>query len=80
MVTSYREYKSNHQRCRDCARHKECTQSRNCTKVTTRHVWEESKEQIIEYRYEERGKRTYKRRKETVERSFADANELHGHR
>ncbi|MGB0943253.1 MAG: transposase, partial [Marinomonas sp.] len=27
-----------------------------------------------------RGKRIYKRRKETVERSFADAKELHGYR
>jgi hypothetical protein len=27
-----------------------------------------------------RGKRIYKRRKETVERSFADAKQLHGHR
>jgi transposase len=76
----YREYKSNPESCRNCPRLKECTQSRNCTKVITRHVWEESKEQIIEHRYEERGKRIYKRRKETVERSFADAKELHGHR
>jgi transposase len=76
----YREYKSNPQLCGECPRLKECTQSRNCTKVITRHVWEEAKEQIIEHRYEERGKRIYKRRKETVERSFADAKELHGHR
>lgn len=76
----YREYKSSPQLCGECPRLKECTQSRNCTKVITRHVWEEAKEQIIEHRYEERGKRIYKRRKETVERSFADAKELHGHR
>lgn len=76
----YREYKSNAATCRDCPRLKECTQSRNHVKVVTRHVWEEYKEQIIEHRYEERGKRIYKRRKETVERSFADAKELHGHR
>ena len=48
--------------------------------MITRHVWEKEKEQIIEHRYEERGKRICKRRKETVERSFADAKELHGHR
>lgn len=76
----YREYKSNPHLCGECPRLKECTQSRNCTKVITRHVWEKEKEQIIEHRYEERGKRIYKRRKETVERSFADAKELHGHR
>ena len=32
------------------------------------------------HRLEPRGKRIYKRRKETVERSFADAKQLHGHR
>jgi len=76
----FREYKSSSSICAGCPRLTECTQSRNHVKVITRHVWEEYKEQIIEHRYEEKGKRIYKRRKETVERSFADAKELHGHR
>ncbi len=45
-----------------------------------RHVWEGSKEQATENRLSPRGKILFKRRKETVERSFADAKELHGHR
>ena len=49
-------------------------------KVVTRHVWQDAKEQVTGYRLSERGKRIYARRKETVERSFADAKELHGHR
>ncbi len=57
-----------------------CTQSRNHTKVVTRHVWEESKESIDRHRLERVDKRLYRRRKETVERSFADAKQLHGHR
>ena len=76
----HREYKSDTKICYQCPRLKECTSSHNCVKVITRHVWEKYKEEIKAHRYEERGKRIYKRRKETVERSFADAKELHGHR
>jgi IS5 family transposase len=43
-------------------------------------VWERYKEQIDANRLTELGKRLYASRKETVERSFADARELHGHR
>ena len=57
-----------------------CTQSNNHTKVVTRHVWESSRERIDQHRMSPVGKRIYKRRKETVERSFADAKQLHGHR
>ena len=35
---------------------------------------------INAHRLEPRGKRLYKRRKETVQRSFADAKQLHSHR
>jgi hypothetical protein len=58
----------------------QCTQSRNGVKVVTRHVWEDYKEEIDAHRLTDKGKELYKRRKETVERSFADAKELHGHR
>jgi transposase len=75
-----REYKSKSEICRNCPRLKECTSSKNHVKIVYRHVWEEYKEQVTEHRFEERGKRIYKRRKETVERSFADAKQLHGHR
>jgi len=50
------------------------------SKVVTRHVWESSRERIDQHRMSPVGKRIYKRRKETVERSFADAKQLHGHR
>jgi transposase len=76
----YRQYHSDPEQCRNCpARHK-CTQSSNATKVVTRHVWEASRERIEQHRLSRVGKRIYKRRKETVERSFADAKQLHGHR
>ena len=76
----YHEYKSTASICKKCPRLGECTRSRNPVKVITRHVWEAHKEKIDDQRLTPKGKRIYKRRKETVERSFADAKELHGHR
>jgi transposase len=76
----YRQYHSDPEQCRNCPLRNKCTESRNHTKVVTRHVWEASKERIDQHRLQKVGKRLYKRRKETVERSFADAKQLHGHR
>ena len=76
----YRQYHSDPNQCRLCPVRHKCTQSSNATKVVTRHVWESSKERTDQHRLDRIGKRIYKRRKETVERSFADAKQLHGHR
>ena len=76
----YREYASSSGQCRDCPIRSQCTQSANAIKVVTRHVWEDFKEAVAAHRLTATGKAIYKRRKETVERSFADAKELHGHR
>lgn len=76
----YREYASDPQQCKHCPQRHQCTHSQNQTKVVTRHVWQDAKERIDAHRLEEKGKRLYARRKETVERSFADAKQLHGHR
>lgn len=76
----YREYASTPNRCAGCSMKGQCTQSANGIKVVIRHVWEDHKEAVDAHRLTETGKRLYKRRKETVERSFADAKELHGHR
>jgi transposase len=76
----YREYKSDGDLCAHCPLLACCTQSATHVKVLTRHVWERSKERIGRHRLMERGKAIYALRKETVERSFADAKELHGHR
>jgi transposase len=76
----YREYKSDPDLCQHCPLLEMCTQSANHVKVITRHVWERSKERIDKHRLMQRGKAIYQQRKQTVERSFADAKELHGHR
>ena len=76
----YRQYHSDAQQCLACPLRAQCTRSRNAVKIVTRHVWQRSKDRIEEHRLDPRGKRIYQRRKETVERSFADAKQLHGHR
>lgn len=78
--SGYRHYASNPETCLQCPQRNQCTRSANCTKVVTRHVWQDSKDRINAHRYTDRGKEIYSRRKETVERSFADSKELHGHR
>lgn len=76
----YRQYHSDAVQCRQCPLRMQCTRSRNMVKVVTRHVWQEARDRVDSHRLEERGKKIYERRKETVERSFADAKQLHGHR
>ncbi len=76
----YREYHSNAKECAECPLLRDCTQSQNHKKVITRHVMEVSKERANERRLTDWGKKVYKRRCATVERSFADAKQHHGHR
>ena len=78
--TGYRHYKSNPAVCKTCALLAACTSSRNATRLITRHVWADARERTDAHRLTPWGKLIYKRRKETVERSFADAKQLHGHR
>lgn len=76
----YRHYRSTPAVCASCAQREKCTQNRKMQKTITRHVWEEAKERSNALRLTKWGKKVYARRKETVERSFADAKQHHGHR
>jgi transposase len=76
----YREYKSDPTRCKNCPLLMQCTRSAGHQKVLTRHVWEDARERIDAHRKTDAGWKIYARRKETVERSFADGKQLHGHR
>ena len=76
----YRQYHSDPKQCIDCPVRARCTHSQNQTKVVTRHVWQASVERANEVRLSDWGKKQYRRRAETVERSFADAKQHHGHR
>lgn len=74
----YKQYKSNKDKCKNCPLKEQCTKSKNCQKVITRHIWEEYKEQANENRYTQNWKDNYPLRKETVERTFGDCKEQHG--
>jgi len=76
----YREYKSNPAVCDSCPHLDKCTKSKNHVKVVIRHVWEEYMEQVEDIRYTIGTKEIYNERRETIERVFADAKELHGMR
>lgn len=78
--TGYRHYKSDPATCRNCPLLASCTSNANATRLITRHVWQDARERNDANRKTAWGKAIYKRRKETVERSFADAKQLHGHR
>jgi transposase len=78
--TGYRHYHSDPKQCASCPVRQRCTQSTNKTKVVTRHVWQASVERANDIRLSKWGKNQYRRRAETVERSFADAKQQHGHR
>jgi transposase len=76
----YKEYKSNPADCDTCPFRDKCTSSKNKQKVVQRHVWEEYLEEVEHLRHDNYVKSVYKRRKETIERVFADAKEKHGMR
>lgn len=76
----YREYKSDPKICCSCPERMECTQSKNFTKVVTRHIWEPYLEKAEDIRHTQRGRELYRMRGETIERVFADAKEKHGMR
>ena len=78
--TGYRHYTSDPAICRTCPLLASCTTNAKCVRTITRHVWQDARERTDANRLTPWGKAIYKRRKETVERSFADAKELHGHR
>lgn len=76
----YREYKSDPNICRGCSMRSQCTESKACQKVVTRHIWEPYMEQAEDFRHTPAYRAIYELRKETIERVFGDAKEKHGMR
>ena len=74
----YREYKCKNDRCVNCPRREECLTEKQKTKSLRRHVWEDYRDEAYTFTHTEEGKKIYAKRKETVERSFADSKELFG--
>lgn len=74
----YKIYKSNKRSCLTCPLKEKCTKSKNSQKVITRHIWQDKKDEVNKKRYEDLFKKEYPKRKQTVERIFADCKEQHG--
>lgn len=76
----YRHYHSDPVVCRTCPLLASCTSNAKAQRTIVRHVWADASARLDANRLTAWGKAVYRRRKETVERSFADAKQLHGHR
>jgi len=76
----YKEYKSKSYHCLQCPYRARCTRSSNATKVVTRHVWQDYMDMAEDFRLTLGMRDVYRRRKETIERVFADAKEKHAMR
>ncbi len=74
----YKEYKCKNDRCAGCPQREKCLSEKQQRKSLFRHIWEDFKDKAYTFTHTEKGKKIYARRKETVERSFADSKELHG--
>lgn len=75
--SGYREYKSSSKNCSSCPLRERCTQSKNKVKVITRHVWQDYADRVEERRNSTEWKEIYPKRKETIERVFAENKERH---
>ncbi|WP_246503583.1 transposase, partial [Clostridium polyendosporum] len=74
----YREYRCFEELCLHCPFKDKCISDKARYKTVRRHVWEDYKDDNKNFLKTEKGKGIYNRRKETVERSFADSKNLHG--
>ena len=74
----YKEYKCKNDRCANCPRKVECLSEKQKTKSLRRHVWEDYRDEVYTFTHTEEGKEIYAKRKEKIERSFAESKELHG--
>lgn len=76
----YRQYKSRPEDCEHCPLRSDCFSAKSKQRSIFRHIWEEEKEKVRANKRTPSGKKLYKLRSQTIERSFADAKELHSFR
>lgn len=75
-----REYKSDPKVCACCPTRELCTHAKDCVKTVHRHIWKDYEELADDARYTPEYEKLYKRRKQTIERVFADAKEKYAMR
>ena len=76
----YREFKSKGYICERCSSRQLCTEKRRYEKTVTKHIWSDYLETVEDIRHTPEYKALYERRKETIERVFADAKEKYAMR
>ena len=76
----YRQFSSNPEDCKNYSLLNVCTSNKNFKKVIHRHIWKNDLAEVEHLRHRQDVKQIYAKRKETVERVFADAKEKHGMR
>jgi len=76
----YREFKSKGYICENCPSRHLCTENQKFEKTVTKHIWSDYLETVEDIRYTPEYKALYERRKETIERVFADAKEKYAMR
>ena len=74
----FREYWSSSKDCANCPRRNECISEKATRRKVVRHVWQDALERVTWFTKTPNGQRLYSWRKETIERSFAEAKENHG--
>ena len=74
----YREYHCGTKICGACPMKEECLSDSLKKRTVMRHVWQDALDRIIEFTKSPRGRKLYNWRKETIERSFAEAKQNHG--
>jgi len=74
----YRVHASDPERCKHCPLLSKCTETRNHRKMIHRHIWQIYLDEADHLRHTEENKQIYAKRKETIERVFADLKHKHG--
>ncbi len=75
-----RTYRSTPKNCIDCPYKLLCGANEKGQKIFQTHIWQEYLDLAEQLRKTDRGQQLYKRRKQTIQRVFADAKEKHAMR
>ena len=74
----YREYYCDTKTCQACTRRDQCLSPSAKRRQVTRHVWQDWLDRATDFAKTDKGRQLYRRRKETIELSFAESKENHG--
>ena len=76
----YKEFKSKGYQCEKCSSRSVCTNNAKFEKTVTKHIWNDYMDMAEDIRHTPKNKMLYEKRKETIERVFADAKEKYSMR